>query len=1336
MRDSFCLNGEWSFMPLYGSEPDIGLPDELIYEEMKVRVPSSWRSAYVRPSGKPFGEIPEYDYAPFDVFGYPKAWNKADAGVLHRTFRLPDSMTAGDKRVFLRFDGIMQKAAVYLDRRLIAIWEDGYLPLRVEVSAWTKAGAEHHLHVVCGSFDKVTIPSGQKKITGLAGSWFGSLARGIWQDVYVESRPAASLADMTIRTSVRESRLEVDARLELAGPLLEDDSYKVRLEVRDADREPGSAPALSATASLRRPEDGEERDGCVSFRLDWAGAKLWNPDEPHLYRLQLALLDGGRVVDLAEERFGFREIWTEGPRFMLNGIPVNLRGDSWHFQGALQQTEDYVRSWYRMCKEAGVNCVRLHAEPHPSYYLDIADEEGMLIVDETAIYGSSKSMAADHPDFIANCKKHVHRLLMRDRNHPSVILWSLQNEMRWVDGRDEFKRHIPRMMDMIRELDPTRPIILEGDNRLLPKDMTEVESLHYNIDGTIAQWDRRVPLVFGEHGGWWYVCPQNSSMYVGLAAYRHAEEAVKGLAEKERLFVEYARRQGVTGISSFNFAHYFMRAMPERDIPLPPAALDTPGPKPKVIPKYSLTLNNGMLPDGYPSYIKNPAFDRMSASFKPVTIIPAEYNRSFFDDAPISRSFDVYNDTLHRRLVRIVFEVRQDGRLVHREALVFEQQPAERRSAAIQWTPAPVSEQSVIRLCALLYHEEEIMHELELDYKLHPALLRTEPVDIGRPAAYVGGDRDFHIVRALLPACERVGGGDIIRLEPETLLIAGSKLDDADGELEKAMNGFALRGGRVLLLEQLHLSLGKLALSRQPFFRAHAGSYDHPVLQGLGDDDLMFWHEELREEGPLPFISAAFEMPVQGSFHPILNCGAGDFGDGGDLWSPLLEYRGERGLFIANQLELLDNFHRVPQACLLLRGLLAYAGIADAAAAVRTGALAKAGGHADLFLRNALRLKYDTMDVFEIERLENYELLLVEPRLLAEAGAPAASALRRYAQCGGRVVVLAAEPGQEAVLSALLDRSVSIREQETFHLEADYAIPEARGLSPLDLFGFDKVFLSPREVANRPLAAHGIEATHGMSVLCSGVEGTAWKDYFVGQHTDEYSRRALIELNRETERPAGHYVLAESLGEGRLLLSQLLMEPASDKAVRLYTKLLANLGASFDDKLLAAAKGDEAWAVEKVMALPCPSHVDFEAMKAYYIDPAFSLNNLGEGLYGWMMKKERVREDGSFRIANPGRERWFLSCFVYMLEPGLGPYEIRRGRLAVDANCDYEIYMNGCKIIDQEQRISLKAGINRLIIIVSDPEETLRIRMVFLTEEGSYMRHLQYRLTIDEVEPK
>ncbi|WNS44025.1 glycoside hydrolase family 2 TIM barrel-domain containing protein [Paenibacillus sp. MMS20-IR301] len=991
MRNLLCLNGEWDFMPLYGQPQCRSLPDTIVYEDCKVLVPSSWRRTYPQPDGRTFGKIPEYDYAPFDLYGYPEEWDAAESGVLHRSFRVPESMAG--QRIVLRLDGIMQKAVIYLDGQEAGVWEDGYLPLRLDITSLVEQGREHQLHVVCSSFDTVLLPNGTSKITGLMGSWYGRISRGIWQDVYLEGYPVLALEDVTFHTSVREGRLEVQALA--AGTIAAEADrgpLKVRLsirekgvlrrgeddaegpDVRETDENtvelkelrgleirgvPGAAagsvlsaespaePAEAAAAGkLRLCEN--TREGAVysaSFHLDWDSARLWSPDQPFLYTAVLELLEGQTVIDRYTEDFGFREFWSEGPQFMLNGIPVNLRGDSWHFQGGLQMTDNYIRNWYRICRSVGINSIRLHAEPYPADYLRIADEEGMLIVDETAIYGSGKSMLADHPAYVENCRQHVRRLVRRDKNHPSIILWSLQNEMRWVDGRDGFKLHMPGLMAEIRSLDPTRLIIADGDNRLLAKEHTEVESRHYNIDGALSQWDRSVPLTFGEHGGWWYICPQNSSMYTGLEVYRGTDESTAGLAQKERLFVEYARRQGVSGISTFNFAHYFMRAMPEREIVLPPSDPAVPGVKPKCIPAYSLTINNGMLPEEYQLYTPNPAFAIMAAAFKPATIIAAEYNSWFYDDQPVARSFDVYNDTYSPQDVRVEVVIRQGGKSVHEQTLQFVQQPAEHKVIELEWKPLPAGDGEQAELTALLFHGGQQLHELRLEYRMVSASLLEQPVNLGGQAAYYGADRDYAYIRRLVPDCKRVVSAEAAGLASGSLLIVGSYAEDADGMLETQLQAFAARGGRVLLLEQSSLSLGRLPLSRRPFLRAHAGSYKHPVLEGFDDSSLMFWHAELREEGPLPIIRAAFEKPVTGDFTLLLECSTGDFGDGGDLWSPLLEYRSGAGLLLANQLELMAHLEQVPQACLLLRNLLAHAGGTAGAGQPLPGApLARPGG--------------------------------------------------------------------------------------------------------------------------------------------------------------------------------------------------------------------------------------------------------------------------------------------------------------------------------------------------------------------------------------------------------
>ena len=394
---------------------------------------------------------------------------------------------------------------------------------------------------------------------------------------------------------------------------------------------------------------------------------------------------GNDLVDTLDTSFGFREVWVEANKFYMNGIRINLRGDSWHYQGFVYQTKEYAKNWYKLCKDSGMNFVRLHAMPYPDFFLEAADEAGMLVIDESAIYGSSKMMQADDEEFIHNCKNHLEKLVTRDRNHPSVIMWSMQNEMRWVDGRDGYKLHMKNLIAAIRALDPTRPVSFDGDNRLVDPDDMEIVSMHYNIDGTIAGWDKSKPLAFGEHGKWHYVSPQVACGLVGGKAYESMDSCLLNMAKEEALFIEYARKEDVTAICPFNTGYYMMNPMPAEDLPLTWSSLEGPGVKPKMIRKYSMTINNGLLKE-YPVYTPNISYKPVSDAFRPLTIIADEYDTSFFDGRPLERNFSVYNDSysanhviLDYRMKGATGEVLQDG------CECFYQLPGERRNIRLEF---------------------------------------------------------------------------------------------------------------------------------------------------------------------------------------------------------------------------------------------------------------------------------------------------------------------------------------------------------------------------------------------------------------------------------------------------------------------------------------------------------------------------------------------------------------------------------------------------------------------------------------------------------------------------
>lgn len=1308
-RLSYCLNGEWDFMPLHGQKNIHSLPPVLSFEKEKVRVPSSWRGCEDDDYA-----IEAYDFAPMDVFEYPKSWRKVTSGVLHRTFRIPEE-TAG-MRLFLHFEAISQQSYVYVNGVQVSHSVEAFLPQLIDITEVACRDGENDLTVLCTDFDFYDCEEKPDALTGLAGSWFGKFCRGIWQDAFLEARAPVYLEDTEVVTSVRlgKASFYADLRNTDSAPF----EGEIHFCVCD-----GDTTVFRLTKSVRI--DSGKTAVTEAERL-WENPILWDTENPHLYRLTVSLCGKEGETDAVSYRFGFREFWAEGSRFFLNGIPVNLRGDSWHFQGAAQQNREYAENWYRLCRENGINSVRLHAEPHPVCYLDVADEMGILIIDETAIYGSGKSMYAGAPAYIQNCRDHIGHLIRRDKNHASVVIWSQQNEMRWVPGRDILKQYEYELMQIFHACDRSgRLVSLDGDNRLLPAEQTEVASLHYNIDGTINQWTRQTPLTIGEHGGMWYICPQNSSMYMGLDAYLHNELCMRGISIKEQLFMEYARRREVTGISSFNFAHYYAQSMPKEDVALSWEDLTTPGPKPKKIKKFSMTVNNGLL-DNYPVYTPNDAYYYAKEGMRPVTVIAREYNCNFYDDLPISRGFDIYNDTLHPHHCRLDITVSDGICEIYRTSFAFLQQPAEHIVRCFTFMPPNVLRRTALTLTAALYHEDVHQFTLNRTYSVFPASLRTAPVT-ERPTAFYGHDADYHVIAAMIPGCVRLTSPEELTSDYE-LLVIGSNLREKEETLQPVLAAFLNGGGNIVLLEQFSFSFGTMTLQKTDFLRAQASDLSHPIFQGLTDDDFTFWHETVEEEGPLPFIHSAFEKPDKGDYTILLECSFGDFGDGGDLWSPLMVYDNAGSIVVANQLDIMCNLWRVPQAAVLLRNMISYAVNAPRKTRRMAGALLGNDSAARTLLEN-MALDYREVSPEELGELS---LLIVS----GEAIDSALDRIAAFAAAGKQVVILPTTPAQAASLSSLLQDDIKIIPRPVYQLSADYTQRETRSLSIVDLYGADLAMMSPREVENRVLAYHAIQAKHAVPLL-SSVENTIWEDLFVRGYNGEYCKRSLPGIHAASPVAPAVYATKHSVGHGSVILCQYIADSTYDKAIRTYTRLLSNIGFTFHDGAMNCIKGAERYALPMIMSLPYRNYWGYDRAMEYFSDPEYSLNNLGEGLYGWMKKLERNPHDGYLRARESAGQDMFMTCFVHCLKHPADQRPLPEKNeylLDLDINCPYELYLNGQRT--ESGRVTLRRGINRFFLLAHGANEEVAFRPVFRNPDGSFATNLRIRMTVDEIDPK
>jgi Glycosyl hydrolases family 2, TIM barrel domain/GDSL-like Lipase/Acylhydrolase family/Glycosyl hydrolases family 2 len=318
------------------------------------------------------------------------------------------------------------------------------------------------------------------------------------------------------------------------------------------------ASKIAITAHGQQTVQIEEK---VKSSLD-----AWSPDSPTLYGLVLGIGSGGHQIDCKYQRFGWRQFKFDGPQLQLNGHAITLKGDSWHFLGVPQMTRRYARAWFSAMHDANLNAVRLHAEPYPEFYLDVADEMGIMVLDETAIWASDGGPKLDSAAFWEDTKGQVEQLVYRDRNHPSVFGWSVCNEMRpIVQGvfhnppgmMQQLVAYYAIWAEICRRLDPTRPwISADGDDDGGGK--LPVYVVHY---GGTASMERAAasgkPWGVGEAGGAYYATPLQAAKTNGERAYASFAGRMEGIAIDSYSNLLSQRKLNAGYRSIFNLVWYW-----------------------------------------------------------------------------------------------------------------------------------------------------------------------------------------------------------------------------------------------------------------------------------------------------------------------------------------------------------------------------------------------------------------------------------------------------------------------------------------------------------------------------------------------------------------------------------------------------------------------------------------------------------------------------------------------------------------------------------------------------------------------------------------------------------
>ena len=356
---------------------------------------------------------------------------ETSVGWYRKTLTIPDDDLG--KRLTLRFDGIFRNARVWFNGFYMGTEPSGYVTQVYDITPYINYGGDN---LICVRAD-----------ASLEEGWFYEGA-GIYRDVWLEKSAEVSVApfgtfvyadlkqpyDMTL----------VHVKTEVTNSGLRTQQYTVEQRLLDAEgREVAHADGHANPLKAKETR-------MTQHMMKLTNPHLWSTTDPYLYKVETTVKVDGKVVDVYTTTTGFRDIAFDAEKgFLLNGKPLKLKGVNMHqdHAGVGAAIPDALQAWrIRQLKAFGCNAYRASHNPMTPALLDICDREGILVIDENRLMGINDEHL-----------RLLERMICRDRNHPSIILWSDGNEEWGLENTIQGTRLAEAMREYTRLFDPTRP---------------------------------------------------------------------------------------------------------------------------------------------------------------------------------------------------------------------------------------------------------------------------------------------------------------------------------------------------------------------------------------------------------------------------------------------------------------------------------------------------------------------------------------------------------------------------------------------------------------------------------------------------------------------------------------------------------------------------------------------------------------------------------------------------------------------------------------------------------------------------------------------------------------
>ncbi len=445
VREAICLDEGWKFSFGHAADPvkDFGCGTEYfnyltkansIHNEgpyamkfddttwQKIRIPHDWVTTL------PYASDASHSHG-YKTVGYK--YPETSVGWYRKVINIPESDQG--KHLQLRFDGIFRNAQVWFNGFYMGTEPSGYATQVYDITEYVNYGGEN---LVCVRAD-----------ASLEEGWFYEGA-GIYRDAWLEKRAAVGVAPFGtfVYADLQQpySTATIHIETEINNDLLTSQPCQVEQRLLDAEGHEVASTTQPSTITLLP----KQTVGCKQVMI-LDHPHLWSNTDPYLYQVVTTVKVNGHVTDVYETTTGIRDVaFTAEHGFILNGEPLKLKGVNMHqdHAGVGAAIPDALQAWrIKQLKKFGCNAYRASHNPMTPALLDICDREGILVIDENRLTGINQEHL-----------RLLERMIKRDRNHPSIILWSDGNEEWGIENTIQGTRIAAAMREYTRLFDPTR----------------------------------------------------------------------------------------------------------------------------------------------------------------------------------------------------------------------------------------------------------------------------------------------------------------------------------------------------------------------------------------------------------------------------------------------------------------------------------------------------------------------------------------------------------------------------------------------------------------------------------------------------------------------------------------------------------------------------------------------------------------------------------------------------------------------------------------------------------------------------------------------------------------